>query len=160
MKGNKKIKKGRLKIQIMYHFVISSFWWKLRTHWISIHINQIFWSTEISRVRFQSFGSLFSYLTYSKGAGAIKHCLFHGEPCRLWRDPENKNYKSKSFSICLRYLRCDKAYFLSFSETMSHAGCVGPPKMDRSQWEFWQNVAHWRRQWQTTSVFLPWERHE
>ena len=23
--------------------------------------------------------------------------------------------------------------------------------------EFWQNVVHWRREWQTTSVFLPWE---
>ena len=22
---------------------------------------------------------------------------------------------------------------------------------------FWQNVAHWRRHWQTTSVFVPWE---
>ena len=26
--------------------------------------------------------------------------------------------------------------------------------------EFWQNVAHWRREWQTPSVFLPWEPHE
>ena len=26
--------------------------------------------------------------------------------------------------------------------------------------EFWQNVIHWRRQWQTTSVFLPSEPHE
>ena len=26
--------------------------------------------------------------------------------------------------------------------------------------EFWQKVVHWRRQWQTTSVFLPWEPHE
>ena len=26
--------------------------------------------------------------------------------------------------------------------------------------EFWQNVVHWRREWQTTSVFLPWELHE
>ena len=25
--------------------------------------------------------------------------------------------------------------------------------------EFWQNVVHWRREWQTT-VFLPWEPHE
>ena len=24
----------------------------------------------------------------------------------------------------------------------------------------WQNVIHWRREWQTTSVFLPWESHE
>ena len=26
--------------------------------------------------------------------------------------------------------------------------------------EFWQNVVHQRREWQTTSVFLPWEPHE
>ena len=26
--------------------------------------------------------------------------------------------------------------------------------------EFWQNVVHWKREWQTTSVFLPWEPHE
>ena len=26
--------------------------------------------------------------------------------------------------------------------------------------EVWQNVAHWRREWPTTSVFLPWEPHE
>ena len=32
----------------------------------------------------------------------------------------------------------------------------GPPKTDGS----WQNVVHWRREWQTTSVFLPWEPHE
>ena len=24
----------------------------------------------------------------------------------------------------------------------------------------WQNVVHWRREWQTTSVFFPWEPHE
>ena len=26
--------------------------------------------------------------------------------------------------------------------------------------EYWQNVVHWRREWQTTSAFLPWEPHE
>ena len=26
--------------------------------------------------------------------------------------------------------------------------------------EFWQNVVHQRREWQTTSAFLPWEHHE
>ena len=26
--------------------------------------------------------------------------------------------------------------------------------------ELWQNVVHWRREGQTTSVFLPWESHE
>ena len=31
---------------------------------------------------------------------------------------------------------------------MSHSG------------EFWENVAHWRRKWQTTQVFLQWEHQE
>ena len=26
--------------------------------------------------------------------------------------------------------------------------------------EFWQNMVHWRREWQNTLVFLPWEPHE
>ena len=26
--------------------------------------------------------------------------------------------------------------------------------------EFWQNMVHWRREWQTTSALLPWESHE
>ena len=26
--------------------------------------------------------------------------------------------------------------------------------------EVWQNVVHWSREWQTTSVFLSWEPHE
>ena len=25
---------------------------------------------------------------------------------------------------------------------------------------FWQNIDHWRREWQTTSAFLRWEPHE
>ena len=34
-----------------------------------------------------------------------------------------------------------------------------PRWMDHGR-EFWQTVIHWRREWQTTSVFLPWEPHE
>ena len=37
---------------------------------------------------------------------------------------------------------------------------VGPPKMGRHGGEVWHNVVHWRKEWQTTSVFLPWEPHE
>ena len=32
----------------------------------------------------------------------------------------------------------------------------GHPRQVGHDGEFWQNV-HWRREWQTTSVFLPWE---
>ena len=38
--------------------------------------------------------------------------------------------------------------------------CVGPPKMDGSWWRVLTNRVHWRRERQTTSVFLPWEPHE
>ena len=34
-----------------------------------------------------------------------------------------------------------------------------PPKTDGSWWRV-LNVVHWRREWQTTSVFLPWECHK
>ena len=37
---------------------------------------------------------------------------------------------------------------------------VGPLKTTGHSGEFWQNVVHWRREWPTTSVFLPWEPHE
>ena len=26
--------------------------------------------------------------------------------------------------------------------------------------EFWENVVHWKREWQTTSISLPWKPHE
>ena len=26
--------------------------------------------------------------------------------------------------------------------------------------EVWQNVVHWRREWQITSIFLPWDLHD
>ena len=42
---------------------------------------------------------------------------------------------------------------------MSHAVWGHPRRMGHAG-EFWQNVVHWRREWQTTSVFLPWEPHE
>ena len=39
---------------------------------------------------------------------------------------------------------------------MSHA-LEGHARRTRHGRKFWQNVVHWRREWQTTSVFLPWE---
>ena len=44
-------------------------------------------------------------------------------------------------------------------EAMSHA-VYGHPRQRGHSGEFWQNVIHWRRKWQTTSVYLPWEPHE
>ena len=48
---------------------------------------------------------------------------------------------------------------LSNSMKLSHAMWGHPRWMDHGG-EVWQNVVHWRREWQTTSVFLPWEPHE
>ena len=42
---------------------------------------------------------------------------------------------------------------------LSHA-MWGHPRWAGHSGEVWQNVVHWRREWQTTSVFLPLEPHE
>ena len=48
---------------------------------------------------------------------------------------------------------------LSNSMKLSHA-MWGHPRRTSHGGEVWENVVHWRREWQTTSVFLPWEPHE
>ena len=48
---------------------------------------------------------------------------------------------------------------LSNSMKLSHA-VWSHPRWAGHGGEVWQNVVHWRREWQTTSVFLPWEPHE
>ena len=42
---------------------------------------------------------------------------------------------------------------------LSHAMCSYPRRAGHGG-EVWQNVVYWRREWQTTSLFLPWEPHE
>ena len=37
---------------------------------------------------------------------------------------------------------------------------VGPPKTNGSWWRVLTKRGLWRREWQTTLVFLPWEPHE
>ena len=48
---------------------------------------------------------------------------------------------------------------LSNSMKLRHA-MWGHPRWTSHGGEVWQNVVHWRRQWQTTSVLLLWEPHE
>ena len=48
---------------------------------------------------------------------------------------------------------------LSNSMKLSHA-LWGHQRWVGHGGEVWQNVVHWRKQWQTTSIFLPWEPHE
>ena len=38
--------------------------------------------------------------------------------------------------------------------------CKDHPRWTGHGGEFWENVVHWRREWQMTSTFLPWEPHE
>ena len=51
---------------------------------------------------------------------------------------------------------CYSRYFLSSYLCVSHAVWGHRRRMGNGG-EVWQNVVHWRREWQTTSVFLPWE---
>ena len=48
---------------------------------------------------------------------------------------------------------------LSNSMELSHA-VWGHPRWPGHGGEVWQNVVHRRREWQTTSAFLPWEPQE
>ena len=48
---------------------------------------------------------------------------------------------------------------LSNSLKLCHA-LWGHPRWEGHGREVWQNVVHWRRKWQTTSVFLIQESHE
>ena len=48
---------------------------------------------------------------------------------------------------------------LSNSMKLSHA-MWGHPRWAGQGGEIWQNVVHWRRECQTSSVFLPWEPQE
>ena len=48
---------------------------------------------------------------------------------------------------------------LSNSMKLSH-DLWGHTRLAGHGGEVRQNVVHWRREWQTTSVFLPWEPHE
>ena len=41
---------------------------------------------------------------------------------------------------------------------MSHA-IQGHPRWTGHSKDFWHNVVHWRREWQTTPEFLPWDPH-
>ena len=42
---------------------------------------------------------------------------------------------------------------------VSHAKWGHPRRMEHGG-EVWPNVVHWRREWETTPVVLPWEPHE
>ena len=41
-----------------------------------------------------------------------------------------------------------------------HHALQGHPRQMGYSGEFWQNMVHWKREWQTILVVLPWEPHE
>ena len=45
------------------------------------------------------------------------------------------------------------------NEAMSHASQGHPRQMGHSK-GFWQNMIHWKREWQTAPVYLLWDPHE
>ena len=55
---------------------------------------------------------------------------------------------------------CSNSCLLIINSIKYEPCCLGPPRWTGHGREFWQNVFHWRRKWQTFSVFLPWEPHE
>ena len=68
--------------------------------------------------------------------------------------------RSKHLLIsCLQSPPAVRTTVLSNSMKLSYA-VWGHPRWSGHGGEVWQNVVHWRREWQTTSVFLPWEPHE
>ena len=84
---------------------------------------------------------------------------------------KGKRNPSKTVGVARRHQRADtlkpysqktsqsnhtRTIALSNSVKLSHAH----PRWAGHGGEVWQNVVHWRREWQTTSVFLPWEPHE
>ena len=86
---------------------------------------------------------------------------------------QDKRNPSKTVGVARGHQRADRlkpqsqklanlitwATALSNSMKLSHA-VWGHPRWTGHGGEFWQNVVHWRRKWQTTSVLLPWEPHE
>ena len=77
--------------------------------------------------------------------------------------PERKsvNVFTVSPSICHEVMGPDAmSTALSNSVKLRAMPCRANPRWTGHGGEFWHNVVHWRREWQTTSVFLPWEPHE
>ena len=75
-------------------------------------------------------------------------CSRHREGTRGWTD---WNYNHRQLANLITWITA-----LSNSVKLGHAVWGHSRRMGHGG-EVWQNVDHWRREWQTTSVFLPWE---
>ena len=76
------------------------------------------------------------------------------------------------YQIIILYICCQLCTYYAWINAMLYVTSVsiklktmrlvvrGHPRwMDHGE-EFWQNMVHWRMEWQTTSAFLPWEPYE
>ena len=88
--------------------------------------------------------SLPCFILYSKAKFACySRCFLTSYFCI----PVPYNEKDIFFCVCVSskmFCRSSKNHSMSASSTLL----------------VWQNIVHWRREWQSTSVFLPWEPHE
>ena len=74
---------------------------------------------------------------------SVRKAFFFFSPCLLFFGALHSNGCIFPFLLCFS-LR----FFSQLPRRMGHGG------------DFWQAVVHWRREEQTTSVFLPWEPHK
>ena len=88
--------------------------------------------------------------------------------CKEGRDNQTCDFrkqfrrKNKEYLLCswvwvmINNRKLTKKNHMDLNEVMNHA-VKGHPGQTGHGREFWQNVVHWRREWQTTPVFLPQE---
>ena len=67
---------------------------------------------------------------------------------------QNENHSHRKLTKLITWIKA-----LSNSVKLWAMLC-GATKMNGYNGKFWQNVVHWRKDWKTTSAFLPWEPHE
>ena len=72
----------------------------------------------------------------------------------LWEGIRGQTYWNHNHRKLANLITWSTALSNSMKLSHAHPGWAGHGG------EVWQNVVHWRREWQTTSVFLPWEPHE
>ena len=101
----------------------------------------------ISGLKYWSFS--FSYSPSNEHVGLIS---FRMDWLDLFSRDSQESYPTPQFKSI-------NSSVLSFLYSLTLTSIHNPRQTGHVE-EFWQNVVHWRRQWQTTSVFLPWEPHE
>ena len=100
-------------------------------------VESLLWKRNI-RINFLEFGPLLTLFIWREGI----------------RGQTDWNLNQKNLANLITWTTA-----LSNSVKLSHA-VWGHPRWMGHGGEVWQNVVYWRREWQTTSVFLPWEPHE